>query len=87
MIFGANVQPHYQQGRSIAKIEKSDIEGVCDCGYITLKPQNEIEYRCGGLTVKRSSVTITDNNKIVERLSKKGIKHYRHCNACINNWK
>jgi len=81
------VQAHYRQGRGIKEVLKSDIEGICECGYLSLKPQCDFENRKGGLTVKRSKVTIVneDGNE-VKRLSRKGINTYYQCNACVNHW-
>jgi hypothetical protein len=77
---------YYKSGRERRVINKSDIEGVCQCGYLTLKPTNDFEKHNGGLVVKRSKVVIVnDNGSTVRRLT--GITKYSSCNACVNNWK
>ncbi len=84
-------QSHYRQGRKVTEIMLNDIDAVCSCGYITLKPSSDFERHNGGLTVKRSGVMII-NNKTgdeVKRLNtkNKGIMSYGSCNACVNEWK
>ena len=82
-------QEHYKQGRQIRIVNKSDIIGICQCGYIQLEPQDEMERHCGGLMLKRSKVEIVDysgNPVKVLRRSKK-INRYCHCNACVNKWR
>jgi hypothetical protein len=78
---------HYQQGRDIQEIRRSQIEAICCCGYLTLKPTNDFEGHNGGLTVKRSKVKIVDDQtgNVVQRL--RGVRTYESCNACVNNWK
>ena len=79
-------QKHYRAGQATKKIQKSQIEAVCKCGYITLKPQNDFEQHNGGLTVKRSHVRIVNHlGQLVKRLC--GVQHWYACNACVNDWK
>ncbi len=84
MIWGTEKQSHYRAGRELQEVEKNQIDGVCDCGYLTLKPSNEFETQNGGLTVKRSTVRIMDHGREVKRLR---IRKWSGCNACVNDWK
>lgn len=88
-MFGVNVQPHYKQGRGIKTVSLSDIEGICDCGYLTLAPACDVEQHSGGLTVKRSDVVIISDvtRAEVQRLSRKHILSFCNCNACVNDWR
>lgn len=85
-------QDYYKAGREIKTINKSDIDCICSCGFLTLNPKNEFEGYNGGLTVKRSEVVIVDDKdgKQVYKLRapKKGnpIK-VQSCNACVNDWR
>lgn len=81
-------QQHYRQGRTLQEVKLSDIEGVCKCGYLTLKPNGDFEQHHGGLTVKRSQVRIVrDDGTEVKQLRGKDIMRWFSCNACANNWK
>lgn len=89
-------QDYFKQGREIRVIYRSQIYGYCDCGYVTLKPTNKFEEHNGGLTVKRSQITIVDDEtgkavkKLRLRTGKDGyddIMHWWSCNACVNDWK
>ena len=81
-------QEHYEQGRSIQAVNREDIEGVCQCGYLTLKASSDFETHNGGLTVERSRVTISrEDGSTVKLLRGKNINHYYGCNACVNDWK
>lgn len=94
-VWGEPKQPYYEKGRKIKSIMRSQIEGICDCGYITLKPINLFETRNGGLTVKRSKVQIFDDKTGKEILKLRPKKYgnyydinlYGSCNACDNHWK
>ena len=85
--WGSEKQSHYRQGREIQEIRRSQIEAVCRCGFLTLKPGNEFEEHNGGLTVKRKQVRIIDDRtgRVVQRL--RGVQTYHGCNACVNDWK
>lgn len=87
-------QSHYLAGRQVNVIHKSQIEGVCACGYITMKPQDDFENHNGGLTVRKNSLTILDSNgRPVRRLrprtinGRKEFNLYFRCNACVNDWR
>lgn len=81
-------QAHYRQGRQLEEVRLADIEAVCDCGYLTLKPTTHFEQHNGGLTVKRSKVRIVrQDGTEVKRLRGKDIMHYGSCNACVNQWR
>jgi len=89
-MFEESKQAHYEEGRSITEINRSDIYGVCNCGYLTLKGRDAFEDRNGGLTVKRNLVTIYDDNgNVVKRLHPLpyGIMSCFSCNACVNDWR
>lgn len=78
-------QDHYTAGRSIKEVELEDIEGLCNCGYLTLRAKSEFEEQHGGLTVKRKNVKIMrKNGSVVKRY--RGHRYYA-CNACANHWK
>lgn len=89
MQLGTDKQPYYKQGRELETIMLSDIEGICDCGYLTLSPTNSFENHNGGLTIKRNNVTILNDEtgQKVKRLSRKNINSYSTCNACANDWR
>lgn len=81
----ATVQDYYRRGRNIREVRASDVEGLCQCGYLTLAPTTETENYNGGLTVKRKNVTILrDDGSVVKRW--RGHRYYA-CNACGNNWR
>jgi hypothetical protein len=85
-------QDYYMQGRKITDISRDQIDGICECGNITLKSNGDFENHNGGLTVRRSNVDIYDENgEIVQRLRprNKGLEFNRYCccNACVNDWK
>lgn len=86
-MWGSNsTQEHYEAGRQIIEVLKSQIEAICRCGFLTLAPANEFERHNGGLTVKRSQVNIVDaEGNTVKRL--RGVNRYYSCNACANNWR
>ena len=88
-MWGASgIQSHYEAGRSLQTVKKDSIEGICACGYLTLKPSSKFEDDHGGLTVRRSKVVIIDDNgNLVKRLRGKQFNHYWNCKACVNNWK
>ncbi len=87
MNFGEPKQPYYTAGRDIEVIKKDMIEGICQCGYLTLNPVGEFEKHNGGITVKRSKVKIIrEDGSIVKTLRGK-FNRYSGCNACINDWK
>lgn len=83
-------QEYYRAGRGLEAIRVSQIEAVCQCGYLTLKPTNDFENHCGGLTVKRSKVQII-NDRTGEPLERfrpgKKVLRFGCCNACGNDWK
>ena len=80
------IQEHYLAGREVREVLKSQIEAVCQCGFLTMKPTNDFEQHNGGLTVRRSSVRIINSDgTTVKRL--RGVNTYCSCNACANNWK
>jgi hypothetical protein len=85
------IQSHYREGRKVQEVERSRIEYVCSCGYITLKPACSLENENGGLTVKRSRVRIIDDEtgNIIMRLKprRKDFIRVGGCNACENGWK
>ncbi len=69
-------------------VSRRDIEGICSCGYLTLRPAGDFEEQNGGMTVKRSQVVILrDDGTTVKVLPGKGINLYGACNACANNWR
>jgi len=101
-----HIQEYYQkQGyqEPFKSIMRSEIEAICQCGYLTLKPRNAFEDHNGGITVKRSRVTIIDDKtgQVIKRLRPKLIQGGRaqgyrdyddimthcNCNACVNGWK
>jgi hypothetical protein len=70
----------------LREVRKRDVEGICACGYLTLRPSGSFEESNGGLTVKRTQVRIVgDDGGAISRL--RGVNRYRHCNACVNDWK
>ena len=89
-------QDYYKKGRTIKTIKRSEIDGICSCGYITLSEA------AGGFTVRRSNVRIIDDKtgreiKVLRR-RKTGTERggwraiydfntYGYCNACVNDWK
>jgi hypothetical protein len=80
------IQAHYRGGREVQEVLKSQVDGVCRCGYITLAPANDFERHNGGLTVKRSQVRIVDaQGREVKQL--RGVQRWWSCNACANNWR
>ena len=85
--WGTEIQPHYRKGREVQEVLRSQIEAVCRCGFLTLKPGNTFEERNGGLTIKRKQVRIIDDKtgQVVQRL--RGVNTYYSCNACVNDWK
>ena len=84
-MWGVNTQSYYQSGRSIREVQLSSIDGVCECGYLTLTPTTDFERQNGGLTIKRSKVRIVrDDGSEVKRLR---MSRWYGCNACVNNWK
>ncbi len=87
MSWGPEKQSHYCQGRAVQEIAKSQIDGYCQCGYLTLNPTNEFEEHNGGLTVRRSRVRIIDDKtgQVLQRL--RGVPTWFACNACANDWK
>ena len=90
-----SAQAYYRKGRTIREVKRSEIDGVCSCGYITLTEA------AGGFTVKRSNVRIIDDETGAEikvlRRRKTGregrygpiydFNKYWQCNACVNDWK
>lgn len=89
-VLGNSTQDYYKRGRKLTHVCREDIESICRCGYLTLKPKTKYESIHGGLTVKKSQVIITDRNgRIFKRLNPNGTDIYRTsgCNACVNNWK
>lgn len=66
-------------------VKRDEIDGVCQCGYLTLKPTNTFEARNGGLTVKRSLVRIErEDGSVVKSLR---MHRWYSCNACVNRWR
>lgn len=87
-MWGQDKQGHYRAGRDVQEVKLNQIEGICNCGYLTLKPTNEFEEHNGGLTVKRSRVKIVRKDGTVVRHPRgKGIQRYGSCNACANGWR
>ena len=86
-MWGEDKQSHYREGRGITAVQKNEIEAVCRCGYLTLKPRNDFEEHNGGLTVKRSQVRIFNGEEEVRALRGKKIMRYSACNACGNDWR
>jgi hypothetical protein len=85
---GPSKQGHYVAGRNLREVRRDNIEGVCRCGYLTLRPTSDFEEFNGGLTVKRSQVRIVrDDGSTVLRLRGGDINYYGCCNACVNDWK
>ena len=85
-------QDHYKAGRSATTLMRSNIEGACACGYLTLKPTSDFEQHNGGLTVKRSRVEIIDDKtgdeiNILRSRKDAPINRYGNCNACVNDWR
>ena len=72
-------------------VNRSQIVGICKCGYIELNPASEFERYNGGLVVKRSRVhIIADNGKEVKKFRPRRtekINRYHTCNACVNDWR
>jgi len=80
-------QDYFKAGRAVREVLKSQVEAVCKCGYITLKPSNDFERHNGGLTVKRKNVIIIHDSTGKPVRSLRGVNRYYACNACANNWK
>lgn len=89
-------QEYYRRGRRIREVMRSEIDSICDCGYLTLKPRNAFEEHNGGLTVRRYRVRIVDDRtgEIVRRLRPRrepdrdsDIMTSFSCNACANDWR
>ena len=81
-------QEYYKAGRGISEIRREDVDCVCDCGYVMLKPTSDFEDHNGGMMVKRSKVRILDKNgEEVKRLRGKDILRIGSCNACVNDWR
>lgn len=100
---GNDKQNYFRQGRKVIEtnghLDRKDIETYCKCGFVSLKPTNDFEEHNGGLNIKRSKVTIyDDDNHIIIRLRPRKIKTGKdkgyddimlmwQCNACGNDWK
>lgn len=78
----------YTEKRSdIGTVFVDDIEAICSCGRISLKPHGEFELKNVGLTVMRKTVEILrrDGSEVKSLRSKK-IMHWSSCNGCANKW-
>ena len=81
---------YFRDAERPAKVTVLDIDGICDCGYLTLKPENAFESHNGGLTVAFRSIEISDGVKkltLDEVKERHEILHFGCCNACVNGWR
>ena len=81
---GHHEQYFKEQRRGVTVVRLDDIEFVCRCGALGLRPENDYERHYGGKTILRKNVTIMDGSRKVKRL--RGKVKMGGCNRCINKW-